>query len=101
MSTNSRFIKTLAAVTATAMLLVIVLAGIFIVMEADHDCEGEDCPVCQCLENCQATLRQLGSAAVTASVPLFSFFLLITTGFHILKVFFNETPVSTKVRLND
>lgn len=101
MSTNSRFIKTLAAVTATAMLLVIVLAGIFIVMEADHDCEGEDCPVCQCLENCQTTLRQLGAVTVTASASLFSVFLLITTCFHLVKVFCNDTPVSTKVRLND
>ena len=101
MSTNSRIIKTLAAVTATALLLVIVLAGIFIVMEADHDCEGEDCPVCQCLENCQTTIRQLGSVTVAASISLFSFFILITAYFHITEVFCNDTPVSAKVRLND
>ncbi|MBR6986911.1 MAG: hypothetical protein IKH82_02430 [Clostridiales bacterium] len=39
---NSTFIKTFAAITVTAMLLVILLAGIFIILEADHDCEGED-----------------------------------------------------------
>lgn len=39
---NSTLIRTFAAITAIAMLLVILLAGIFIALEADHECEGED-----------------------------------------------------------
>lgn len=42
MKTQSRLARSFAAITALAMLLVILLAGIFIALEADHECEGED-----------------------------------------------------------
>lgn len=98
---NSTLIRTFAAITAIAMLLVILLAGIFIILEADHDCEGEDCPVCECMEQCQATLHQLGSITVTGKAVLFPILLLIVLSVHIVAVFPKQTPVSIKVRLNN
>ena len=98
---NSTLIRTFAAITAIAMLLVILLAGIFIILEADHDCEGEDCPVCECMEQCQATLHQLGSITVTGKTALFPILLLIVLSVHIAAVFPKQTPVSIKVRLNN
>ena len=83
------------------MLLVILLAGVFIVMEADHDCEGEDCPVCECLEQCQAALHQTGNTPFICITTYFSALLLIAGIILPVKVTFKETPVSTKVRLND
>jgi len=98
---NSTLIRTFAAITAIAMLLVILLAGIFIILEADHDCEGEDCPVCECMEQCQATLHQLGSVTVTGKAVLFPILLLIVLSVHIAAVLPKQTPVSIKVRLNN
>ena len=98
---QSRYTKTFAAITAIAMLLVILLAGIFIALEADHDCEGEDCPVCECIEQCQGTLHQLGSVTVTGMAVLFPILLLIASGIHFVRVIRRETPVSIKVRLNN
>ena len=83
------------------MLLVILLAGVFIVMEADHDCEGEDCPVCECLEQCQTALHQTGNTPVICITAYFSVLLLITGQILPVKVTLKDTPVSTKVRLND
>ena len=98
---NSTFIKTFAAITATAMLLVILLAGIFIILEADHDCEGEDCPVCECLEQCQTTLHQLGAVVISGKAIIFPILLIIVSGIHFVRVIRKETPVSIKVRLNN
>ena len=98
---QSRYTKTFAAITAIAMLLVILLAGIFIALEADHDCEGEDCPVCECMEQCQSTLNQLGSVSVTGMAVLFPILLLIASGIHFVRVVRRETPVSIKVQLNN
>ena len=100
-SSNSTFLKALSAVTAAVMLFVILLAGIFIVLEADHECEGEDCHICQCLEQCQATLNRIGSIPVAAKAVMFSAVLLITSLVHTVRVIRKETPVSIKVRLND
>lgn len=98
---NSTLIRTFAAITAIAMLLVILLAGIFIALEADHECEGEDCPICECLEQCQATLHQLGSVTVTSKAVLFPVLLLIVSGIHFAMVIRRETPVSIKVQSNN
>ena len=98
---NSTFTKALAAVTLTAMLLAVLLAGIFIAVEADHDCEGEDCHICQCLEQCKTTLRQLGEVCSAAKVSVFTAAVLLTTCFHFVRVILRETPVTIKVRLND
>ena len=98
---NSTLIRSFAAITAIAMLLVILLAGIFIALEADHDCEGEDCPVCECMEQCRATLHQLGSVTVTGKAVLFPVLLLIVSVIHFARVIRRETPVSIKVQLNN
>ena len=100
-SANSTFLKAMAAVTAAVMLSLILLAGIFIVMEADHECEGEDCHVCQCLEQCQATLNRIGSVSAAGKAVLFFALLLITSTVHVVRVIRRQTPVSIKVRLND
>ncbi|MCR5328407.1 MAG: AraC family transcriptional regulator [Saccharofermentans sp.] len=97
---NSTFKKVLAAVTAASLLSFILLAGIFIILEAGHDCEGEDCPVCECIEQCQATLHQLSAAIKTQGAVLLVFPVLITGSIHLTGVFNKENPVSDKVRLN-
>ncbi|MCR4703579.1 MAG: hypothetical protein K5665_07960 [Saccharofermentans sp.] len=86
---------------AIVMLSAFLLAGIFIAIEAEHDCEGEDCYICECLEQCHALLNRAVSAPASCKAAVFSVALLITSCFHILRVFRRETPVSIKVRLND
>ena len=97
---NSELIRVLSALAAFAMLSVILLASIFIVMEADHDCDGEECPVCQCLEQCQNALHQLSMVTAAVSVSTALAFFLTTTVFRFERVTRKDTPVSAKVRLN-
>ncbi len=100
-SQNSTAKRVSAAVIAAALLLVFFLAGAFIALESDHECEGENCPVCECLEQCGITLRQLGMSLAKPGVSLFTFFFLITGTLRYIIVVCRQTLVSNKVRLND
>ena len=56
------FTKKIAAILAAATASVMILSVAYIAAEANHDCAGEDCPVCVCIEQCLNNLRTLGTA---------------------------------------
>ena len=90
-----------AGILGLTLLAVVLLSSFYLVAEAHHDCAGEDCPVCMCLQHCAGTLRQLGESAVFligAIVPALVFFLAAIT---LVPVALIETPVSRKVRMNN
>ena len=49
--------RLLAAVLAVVMLS----SAIYIAVEADHDCSGEDCAICHQIGVCENLLKSLGS----------------------------------------
>ncbi len=88
-------------IMALMMLLVLLCSVSAIAFEADHDCCGDDCPICECIEQCENVLRQVGSGAVTAIISIIPFALTGTIVIFCLNFFRNETPVSMKIRLNN
>ena len=62
----------LAAVGVALLLGFQVFSTVYIAHEADHDCGGEDCPVCVQLQQCVANFQLTGSGleADTATVSL-------------------------------
>ena len=94
--------KRMSAGIMLVMVLVFMLFSTFyIVAEADHDCAGEDCPVCACLQQCENTLSQIGFGAATAVfswMPLVSILLLLC--FSACNPS-QGTLVSLKIRLNN
>lgn len=83
------------------LLLFLFVSTYFIAYEADHECTGEDCPVCALIQMSENSLRQLGSGA-SAAAAVSSLFILILvmqtcTGDSITL----PTPVSRKIRLNN
>ncbi len=91
-----------ALILCIGMALVLAVSAAFIIHEADHDCSGEDCPVCRMIAVNINLLRTLG-LAVIAFLSLF--FLISGRPVHNWKsryaCCFSGTPVSWKVRLND
>ena len=70
MTKKFRFLTGLLA----AMLAVVMLSSaVYIAVEADHDCSGEDCAICRQISTCENLLKSLGvagtAAAVTAALP--------------------------------
>ena len=99
-SKTSTFLKTLAAFTGAALLFVVMFSGLYIMLEADHDCCGEDCHICETLETCQAAIHQIGSVPVTGGTAVVSAFVLLAVCLWDTRKAGRETPVSDKVQLN-
>ena len=92
--------KHLVAVFLAAVVLFALMSSLFVsIHEADHDCIGENCPVCTVIAICRNTLKALGGALVAAALVFACFCLGVSviTRFRIVK--YNETPVSLKVKL--
>ena len=92
--------KRLAAVILAALVLFALMTSLFVIIhEADHDCIGENCPVCAVISICQSTLKTLGSVslAVAAVFACLRFTASAVAVFRITPII--KTPVSLKVRL--
>lgn len=60
--------RILAAVLTALVLVVMLSSSLFIIEHADHDCTGEDCPICQQIYLCTQTLKTLSIAVIAATV---------------------------------
>ena len=56
--------RLLAAVLAVVMLF----SAVYIAVEADHDCSGEDCAICHQIGVCENLLKSLGLAGAAAAI---------------------------------
>ena len=90
-----------ALILTISFVFVMLIAHVFVIAEADHDCSGEDCPVCAVIAVISDTLRELsmiGPAILTCSAVVF---------FILKSSFVNNTinkissPVTLKVKLSD
>ena len=54
----------LAAVLAVVMLF----SAVYLAVEADHDCSGEDCAICHQIGVCENLLKSLGLAGAAAVI---------------------------------
>lgn len=97
----TRFKKATAVILSLLMIVVVLFSAYIITVKADHDCEGEDCHICECVEICIGILQKLGfNASVAVSVCAFSFITLFTV-LMMEDIVLNDTPVTNKVRLNN
>ncbi|MCR5698458.1 MAG: hypothetical protein K6G52_02325 [Treponemataceae bacterium] len=67
---------------------------------ADHDCTGEDCPICQIIQNIRTSVKSLvlllSSTAVFISTTSF-----ITFTADNLNQFYSNSLVAQKVKISD
>ena len=93
--------KIVAGIAAFAVLFLVLFSAFFICVEADHDCSGEDCPVCACIQMCETIIRQMIEKLVIAGLfcALAVFFLFLNR--DEAAFFVQETPVSLKIRKNN
>ena len=101
-SRRTGFRKIAASLTVMVLLFVMLFSISYVTLESDHDCCGEECHICECLEACGNALRLVRTGAGTganAAITTYAVFFLITVIFA-NAVFTRETPVSDKIRLN-
>ena len=91
-----------ALLLCIGLILVLSVSTAFMIHEADHDCTGEDCPVCRNIAIHIRLLRTIGLAALI--LPAFFSLPAVYTAFgrrDRYACFGPETLVSWKIRLND
>ena len=101
MLSGSKAKRIAAGVMGLTLLLVLLLAALFLIAEADHDCAGEDCPICAVMCSCAQALRRFGAAARSlsaAAAPAVCFLFAAALCAPLLAL---ETPVSRRSRLNN
>ena len=87
----------LAAVLAAVMLS----SAVYIAVEANHNCSGEDCAICHQLNACQHFLKDLGfGGAAAAAVLSLTWFLLERVRTYVVRTP-SLTLVSLKVKLSN
>lgn len=93
--------RILALMMAILVLAVVLTSAIYIAAEADHDCVGEHCPVCEQILACQSTIRFLSFVVLAAA--------LLTNAGRLCRILLpaaacaatSITPVTLKVKLSD
>ena len=67
---NAHTRRVLSGLCAAFVLATIAFSSVFVTVEADHDCHGQDCPVCLEMQACVANFQLLGSSAASGESPL-------------------------------
>ena len=94
--------KSTFSVAVCILFLFVTFASLFyIVKEENHNCIGEDCPICANIHQAEQTLKNLGNGTIISAVinPVFIVFVLLITDQFLF--IFSTSLVSQKVRLND
>ena len=53
---------------AAVLAVVILSSSIYLAVEANHDCSGEDCAICRQISICENLLKSLGLAGAAAAI---------------------------------
>ena len=93
--------KRIAAFLAVTILLVLLFSAAFIATEADHDCAGENCPICAQIAVCQNILKTFALAVCIAAFPAVFSHVLCRGSFACADAIPRNTLVSLKVKLTN
>ena len=83
------------------MMLFMVFAAFYIAEESVHECEGEECSVCECIHICEGILYRTRGAEfiLISAVAAYAFVCLITK--NTVSGFSFDTLVSEKIRMDN
>ena len=98
MTKKSRLITGLLAAVLAAVML---SSAVYIAVEANHNCSGEDCAICHQINVCENLLKSIGlagSAAATVAAILYILCRIIPSCIEVARTF---TLVSLKVKLSN
>ncbi len=91
----------LAGIMAAMVIFVMLFSAIFVVSHTDHDCAGEDCPICACICLCENLLHGTVDSSMVSSVGILPVVLNTASILISYCVVISGTPVSVKVRMNN
>ena len=93
--------RILAILLAVMVLFVMLYSALFIVAHAEHDCVGENCPICYQISVCEHTLKNLSLAVCAVAFAAAFTYTLCRSISSSAAVIPSYTWVSLKVKLTD
>lgn len=91
--------RLIALVLALTFVFAMLISAFFVIVEADHDCTGEDCQICCQINVCENTLHSFGCVFAAVMVSVFLGILNFIIPVWLNKQEYNSSPVSLKVKL--
>ena len=89
--------RLLAAVLAVVMLS----SAIYLAVEANHDCSGDDCAICRQIGICENLLKSLGLAGAAAAITAVLTYTMCRAILPCAEMIDTLTLVSLKVKLSN
>ena len=94
--------RILALVLCVGMLFVLFASSAYIAYEAEHDCVGENCEICESIARMEALLQSFALlGAVLYLLFTLSSFLRALRAQERLRAYLSPTLVGWKIRLNN
>ena len=93
--------KFTAVFLSVLLLTMVVLATFYIAEESDHHCQGADCPICNCLHQCENIVQTMysGDTPSPAAGDATAFFTVLS--FIFLYFAAADTLIARKVQMNN
>ncbi len=89
------------AVLAVLLAFVMLFSVLYVVLEADHECSGEDCAVCAQIRACMNLIRNLLPVAAVLTTAGLIDLSAERIGGVLCRVFSSITLISLKIKLSD
>ena len=90
----------LPLILSVLMLSLMFFSAFYIAEEHDHDCAGEDCPICECIHLCEGILYETQGAKFILISAVVAYAFICLTGHAAEDLFSFDTLVSEKVRMD-
>lgn len=92
--------KKITAILLAGMLAVVMFySALYITVEANHNCEGENCPICYQINACRHNLKNITPAVCAAALAAVFTYTFCRRIFSHTEVVLRCTLVSLKVKL--
>ena len=98
MTKKSRLITGLLAAVLAAVML---SSAVYIAVEANHDCSGEDCAICHQIGVCENLLKSLGLAGAAAAITAAFTYTMCKASLPCAETTDTLTLVALKVKLSN
>ncbi|AUS97040.1 hypothetical protein CDQ84_12650 [Clostridium thermosuccinogenes] len=98
---KSNVIKSAALILCICVAAALFFSTWFILSHADHDCTGDQCPVCAEIQTAENLLKQVGLVGFCILFSFSNHLSSYSSGKYTLCYVNNITPVTLKVRMNN
>lgn len=98
---NRKKKRHIAAVLCIVLLFITFASLFYIAKEENHQCTGDDCPVCACIHQAEQNLKNLGTGLTVEFCVIFKALLEGVIICAYAKELLFTSLVSQKVRLNN